>query len=95
LGIDFYSIIPAINGRRTIVPFAQVFGVFGAKVLLPPLGQKLRMRRSNEQRLRVGLCKQLTSLSGRGAEDGIDDRPLLMRGYGNGLMHGCVLRRFE
>jgi hypothetical protein len=53
------------------------------------------MRRSNEQRLRVGLCKQLASLPCRGAEDGIDDRSLLLRGYGNGLVHGCVLRRFE
>ena len=53
------------------------------------------MRRSNKQRLRVGLCKQLASLPGRGAEDGIDDRSLLLRDYGNSLVYGCVLRRFE
>jgi hypothetical protein len=78
-----------------MVPFAQLFGVLSAKALLPPFDQKLRMRRSNEQRVRVCLCKQLTSLPGRGAEDGIDDRSLLLRGYGNGLVHGCMLRRFE
>ena len=64
-------------------------------MLLPPFNEKLRMRRSNEQWLHVGLCKQLISLSDRGTEDGIDNRSLLLRGYGNGFVHGCVLRRFE
>src|SRR5262245_38542216 len=94
-GIDFQAINPAIYRRRPIVPFAQLFGVLGAKVLLPPLDEKLRMRPSNEQRLRVGVCKQFASLPGRGTKNGIDDRSLLLRGYSNGFVYSRVLRRFE
>ena len=69
--------------------------VLDAQVLLPPLDKKLRMRRSNEQWLRLGLFKQLVSLPRRSTKDGIDNRSLLLRRYGNGFVHGRVLRRFE
>ena len=69
--------------------------VLDAKVLLPPLDKKFRMRRSNEQWLHAGLCKQLAVLPGRGAKDGIDDRSLLRGGYGNRFVYRGVLRRFE
>jgi hypothetical protein len=70
-------------------------GVLGTKVFLPPVDKKLRMRRSYEQWLRIALSKQLSSLPDRGAEDGIDDRSLSLRGRGNRLVHSRVLRRFE
>jgi len=93
--IGLYSINPTINWRRPIVPFAELFGVTGTKVLLPAFNDKLWMRCSNEQWLRIGPFKQITSLPSCRTQDGVDNRPLLFRGHGNSLVHSCVLRRFQ
>ena len=95
LRIDLDAINPAINRRRPIVPFAELLSVFGAKELLPPFNEKLRMRCSNEQRLRVRPFKQLFSPPGRGTQDSIDNPSPLLGGDGNRLMHGSVFRGFE
>src|SRR5262245_58979569 len=93
--IDLYSIDAAINGWGPIVPFAQFLGVLDSKPSLPALDQKLGVRGLNEQWLLPGLCKQLTSPPGGGAQNGVNNRPLLLWGYANVLMYGCMVRRLE
>jgi hypothetical protein len=66
-----------------------------AKVLSPSFDQKLGVRCANRQGLRIGPCGQVTSLPRCRSEDRIDNWSLLLWSYGDGLVHGCVLRRFE
>jgi len=66
-----------------------------AKVLSPSFDQKLGVRCANRQGLRIGPCEQVASLPRCRSEDRIDDWSLLRWGYGYGLVHGRVLRRFE
>jgi hypothetical protein len=66
-----------------------------AKVLLPSFDQKLWMRCPDRQELRIGPCAQVASLPRCCSEDRIDNWSLLLWGYGDGLVHGCVLRRFQ
>src|SRR6267143_2791419 len=93
--IDFQKINARIHRRGKIVPFAQLFCVFVAKVLLPALHKKLRMRRSNEQWLRSGACEQLAALSCRGPQNGIHDVSLFFSSELNGFVYCCMFRRSE
>src|SRR5262249_1353429 len=63
------------------------------KVLLPPFDEKLRMRRSNKQGLRIGPRKQVASLPRCCTKHAVGDRSLLRWGDCYSLMNRGVLRR--
>ena len=69
--------------------------MFGAEVLLPAFDKKLRMRRSNEQWLRMGEGEQLVCPPRRSAQHRINDGSLPFRRKLYRLVDCCVLSGFE
>src|SRR5437667_7119412 len=92
---DSQQIDAPIEWWRQIVPFAQLFRVFSAEVLLPALDKKLWVRRSNEEGLRIGAREQFARPSRRSTQHGVDDRSLLLRPERHSFMDRCVFSCFE